>query len=131
VDTRIRITRVTDGAEIARQIEPKMANLGQAVASRMQRLVPKRSWALHDTIDTVTERSGAKITTTIGAGGGDVGYALMVERGTSKMGAQPYMRPAFAQTRAGDLNYSGTGVSRHGVIQVTTRRSRLRDRGSR
>lgn len=129
--TRIRITRVTDGDEIARQVLPHMEALGQAVGARMQRLVPKRTWALHDTISTETERKGSRVTTTVGFGDdGEVDYGLEVERGTSKMRAQPFARPALAQSRAGDLNYSGAGIRRHGVRTITSRRTRLRARGA-
>ncbi|KAB5323840.1 MULTISPECIES: HK97-gp10 family putative phage morphogenesis protein [Bacteria] len=128
--TRIRITRVTDGDEIARQVLPHMEALGQAVGSRMQRLVPKRTWALHDTISTETERKGSRVTTTVGFGNDKVDYGLEVERGTSKMRAQPFARPALAQSRAGDLNYRGAGIRRHGVRTITSRRTRLRARGA-
>lgn len=127
--TRIRITRVTDGDEIARQVLPHMEALGQAVGARMQRLVPKRTWALHDTISTETERKRSRVTTTVGFGNDKVDYGLEVERGTSKMRAQPFARPALAQSRAGDLNYSGAGIRRHGVRTITSRRTRLRARG--
>ncbi len=126
--THIRITRVVDDAELTRQIEPKMQALGQAVGSRMQRLVPKRSWALHDTIDVDTETKGSRVVTTIGFGSDDVDYGLHVERGTSRMRAQPFARPALLQSKAGDLDYSGKGVVRHGVVTVTTRRARTRSR---
>lgn len=126
--TRIQITKVADGAELARQIEPRMAALGEAIGARMQRLVPKRTWALHDTIETETERSGSRVTTTIGFGSDDVEYGLLVERGTSKMRAQPFARPALLQSRAGDLNYSGSGIQRHGVRSITSRRTRMRTR---
>lgn len=128
--TRIRITRVTDGDEIARQMLPHMEALGQAVGARMQRLVPKRTWALHDTISTETERNGSRVTTTVGFGNDKVDYGLEVERGTSKMRAQPFARPALAQSRAGDLNYRGAGIRRHGVRTITSRRTRLRARGA-
>lgn len=128
--TRIRITRVTDGDEIARQVLPHMEALGQAVGARMQRLVPKRTWALHDTISTETERKGSRVTTTVGFGNDKVDYGLEVERGTSKMRAQPFARPALAQSRAGDLNYRGAGIRRHGVRTITSRRTRLRARGA-
>lgn len=127
--TRIRITRVTDGDEIARQMLPHMEALGQAVGARMQRLVPKRTWALHDTISTETERKSSRVTTTVGFGSDKVDYGLEVERGTSKMRAQPFARPALAQSRAGDLNYRGAGIRRHGVRTITSRRTRLRARG--
>lgn len=129
--TRIRITRVTDGDEIARQMLPHMEGLGQAVGERMQRLVPKRTWALHDTISAETERKGARVTTTVGFGDdAEVDYGLEVERGTSKMRAQPFARPALLQSRAADLNYSGAGIRRHGVRTITSRRTRLRSRGA-
>lgn len=125
--TRIRITRVTDGDEIARQVLPHMEALGQAVGSRMQRLVPKKSWSLHDSIATETERKGSRVTTTVSFGGGDVDYGLHVERGTSKMRAQPFARPALLQSRAGDLNYSGRGIQNHG-LKLEAARQRRRDR---
>lgn len=121
---RLVITKVTDPAEVARQVEPKMRNLGNAIAARMQRLVPKRSWALHDTIDAETDVAGGTVTTRVGAGSGKVTYALHVERGTSKMAAQPYMRPALLQSRAGDLNFGGGGPARHGVTAARPTRRR-------
>lgn len=129
---RIRITRVADGDDIARQMVPHMEALGQAIGVRMQRLVPKRTWALHDTINTTTDRRGSKVTTNVTAGSDEVDYATHVERGTSRMSAQPYMRPAFAQTTGRDLDYSGAGIRRHGVVaSFSTRRARVRSRGSR
>lgn len=128
---RIRITRVVDDDEIGRQILPKMEALGQAMGARMQRLVPKRTWALHDTITAGAERNGAKVTLEVGSGSERVGYALAVERGTSKMSAQPFMRPAFAQTTGRDLKYAGKGITRHGVVAFSSRRQRARARGKR
>lgn len=124
---RIRITRVINDDEIGRQIEPKMRNLGQAMGARAQRLVPKKSWALYDSIQTETERKGSRVTTTVGAGNDEVDYSLYVERGTSKMRAQPYLRPAMLQTRGGDLNYKGTGIQNH-AVKVEAARQRRRDR---
>lgn len=126
---QIRITRIVAPGELGRQIEPHMRKLGQAIGARMQRLVPKRTWALHDSIDADTTRSGDRVTTIVGFGGGDVDYGLYVERGTSRMRAQPFARPALLQSRAGDLNYSGKGITNHGEI-VEARRQRARDRAS-
>lgn len=126
--SEIRITRQADPSELAEQIAPKMENLGQAIGGRMQRLVPKRTYALHDTIDAETIVDGAVVTTTVGFGSDEVDYGLFVERGTSKMAAQPFARPALAQSGAGDLDYRGRGISRHGVVTLTTRRSRVRRR---
>lgn len=127
-DARIRITRILNDAELGRQLTPKMEALGQAVGARMQRLVPKRTWALHDTIAADTERNGAVVTTTIGFGSDEVDYGMLVERGTSRMAAQPFARPAFAQTTGKDLNYKGKGVVTHGVVTFSSRRSRARAR---
>lgn len=129
-DARIRITRVVDDESLGQQIEPKMAALMQAMGARAQRLVPKRTWALHDTITAGVERTGAKVVGTLGAGGTpEVDYALDVERGTSKMAAQPYLRPAFAQTTSTDLRYRGKGITAHGVVAFSSRRARTRARG--
>lgn len=121
---RFVITKVADPAEIARQLEPKMRRLGNAVARRMQRLVPKKTWALHDTVATETEVNGSVVSTLVGAGGGKVHYALHVERGTSKAPAQPYMRPALLQSRAGDFASDVGAPSRHGVAQARPVRRR-------
>jgi HK97 gp10 family phage protein len=131
VTTKIRITRVVGDDELGRQIVPKMENLGQAMGARMQRIVPKLTYALNDTVTTGTEQRGGKVITEVGAGSEEVGYALDVERGTSKMRAQPYMRPAFAQTTGRDLTYSGKGITRHGVVAFSSRRQRTRARGRR
>jgi len=102
--TRIKITRVLANDELGKQLEPKMANLGQAIARRMQRLVPKRTWNLHDTIAADTERDGAVVTLQVGVGGnGEADYWEYVERGTSRQKAQPYMRPALLQSTGRDL----------------------------
>lgn len=107
---RIRITRVVDDADLARQIEPKMRNLANALHRRAQRLVPKRTWQLHDTLVSDVEVDGARVTAVLGVGGRTdgapegAGYWEHVERGTSRAAAQPYLRPAFAQTKGGDLN---------------------------
>lgn len=115
--TRFIITRVADPAEVAAQLLPKMTNLGHAIAARMQRLVPKRTFALHDTITDETVQSGrSTVTTTVGFGGGSVDYGMHVERGTSRQAAQPFARPALLQSRAADFNYGGSGAGRHGVV---------------
>lgn len=107
----IRITHVGSPDDLAKEIEPKMRNLGKAMKKRAQRLVPKRSYNLHDTIVEGTEREGGKVTTQVGVGGPADGkradYWDHVERGTSRQEAQPYMRPAMLQSRASDLETGG------------------------
>lgn len=106
---RIRITRVIDDRELAEQVAPKMRNLINAVHRRAQRLVPKRTWTLHDTLVTDVEVEGGKILATLGVGGptsaSPLGakYWKHVEYGTSRAAAQPYMRPALAQSKSADL----------------------------
>jgi len=105
---RIKIIARSDSPrEVAKAIEPQMRNLGNAIGRRMQRLVPKRTWALHDTIVVGTQRKGSVVTTEIGVGSDDVDYWEYVERGTSQQKAQPYMRPALLQSRQGDLLNGG------------------------
>lgn len=128
---RIKITRVLNEDELGKQIFPKMEALGQAIGARAQRVVPKRTWALHDTVDASTEQRGATVTTTVGAGGDGVEYAMDVERGNSRMGAQAYLRPAFNQTTGSDLRYKGKGIQKHGTVAFTSRRSRARSRKKR
>ncbi len=123
-DMRIRIVRVLDPEELGEQIEPKVANLGRAMGARAQRLVPKKTYALHDTIKTETTRSAARVVTTVTAGGGKVGYAMYVERGTSRMAAQPYLRPALHQSTPADLRYSGEGPIARGIRATRTSSSR-------
>lgn len=131
-DARIRITRVVGEDELGKQVEERMRRLGNAIGARAQRLVPKRTWALHDSIVTETERNGSRVVTTVGAGNEDVDYALHVERGTSKMSAQPYLRPAMLQVTGSDLRYGGRGPEPRGVRKErsATARARRRERGA-
>lgn len=111
---RIRITRLVAPLELGEQIEPKMLNLVHAIQRRAQRLVPKRTWNLHDTLVSGVERDGGKVIGLVGVGGptpyapGGADYWRHVEHGTSRMAAQPYMRPALAQSKGGDL-FNGSG----------------------
>lgn len=117
---RIRITRIVDDGELARQVEPKMRNLINALHRRASRLVPKRTWNLHDTLTTGVEVEGSRVVATLGVGGptdaapDGARYWDHVERGTSRAAAQPYMRPALMQSKARDLNDEGAPPSARG-----------------
>ena len=106
---RIIITRVVAPGELADEIVPPMRRLGNALHRRVQRLVPKRTWRLHDTVVSDVEVDGAKVRAVVGVGGPTdaapegADYWEHVERGTSRMRAQPYMRPALLQTKSADL----------------------------
>lgn len=106
---RIRIRRLARPGEVAQAIEPAMRNMTHNLAVRMRRLVPKRSYRLHDSIeDRGVVVVGGRVKGTVSAGGKVVrgklvDYHLHVERGTSRMAAQPYMRPALLQTTSDDF----------------------------
>lgn len=119
--TTFRLTRRATPAVLARELVEPMTNLGNGIARRAQRIVPKDTWALHDTIDTKTELEGDSVVTTVGAGGGDVNYAMFVEEGTSRMGAQPYLRPAILQSTSGDFGVT-VSPARHGRVSSTRNR---------
>lgn len=107
---RIRITRVVAPAELAEQMMPKMQNLVNAIQRRAQRVVPKKTWNLHDTLTNGVEREGGKVVGTVGVGGptsaspDGARYWDSVEYGTSKAPKQAYMRPALMQSKSRDLN---------------------------
>lgn len=99
----IVVKRVASDAEVAALIEPAMRKLLAAMASRARRAVPKRTWALHDTIAHEVTREGAVVVGTLSAGSLEVDYARHVELGTSRAKAQPYLRPAVLQSKGSDL----------------------------
>jgi len=106
---RLRITKIIGVNELGAQLERPVNNLTSNVAARMRRLVPKASFRLNDTIKAQpAKRKGAMVTGSVTFGGQVVrgkmvDYHLMVERGTSRMRAQPYARPALYQSRSADL----------------------------
>lgn len=105
---RMRVTKVAAPSLLNDDLLGAGRNLGNAIGRRARRLVPKRSWALHDTIRTDAEVvKPGKVRVTVTAGGAPNGtlvdYAAHVERGTSRMRAQPYLRPALMQSRDRDL----------------------------
>lgn len=111
MSARMRITKVAAPGVLNDDLVGAMSNLGNAIGRRARRLVPKRTWRLHDTIRTDTKLvAPGKARTTVTAGGMVNGvlvdYAGHVERGTSKQRAQPYLRPAVMQSRERDLTDS-------------------------
>lgn len=105
----IRITKITAPEVIGKQLETPVNNLAQNIAVRMRRLVPKASFRLRDTIEVVPATSkGGEVTASVRFGGKFirgkmVDYHLFIERGTSRMKAQPYARPALYQSKSLDL----------------------------
>lgn len=104
----IVLTRVIGAHESAEMLVPPMRRLGGAIARRMRRTVPKRSWRLHDTIDTATTIEGNTVVTRDTFGGRTVrgklvNYGMHVEKGTSRQAPQPFARPALLQSTDADL----------------------------
>jgi HK97 gp10 family phage protein len=102
--TKFVVKKKMSSPELARQIEPAVGSLMQAIARRMQRLVPKRSFNLNDTIAADTHIEGSTVIGEAGAGGnGEAPYWAAVEYGTSRQAAQPYIKPALLQSKSSDL----------------------------
>lgn len=103
------ITRTVGAGELADEIAPAMRRLTNAMHRRAQRLVPKRTWRLHDTLTSDVEVDGSKVRGIVGVGGptgaapDGADYWDYVEHGTSRQRAQPYMRPALLQSKSADL----------------------------
>lgn len=66
------------------------------VAKDARRLVPVLTGDLRSSIHVLGVHDGVG---RVGAGGGQVDYALHVEHGTSRAPAQPYLKPALYRAR--------------------------------
>lgn len=83
------------GDEVHKMID----KLGDGVLRRARRISPVKSGDLRRSLRKITHRdSPTKATSEIGS---DLDYSSLVERGTSKMKAQAYLRPALYQTTGG------------------------------
>lgn len=85
-----------------------MDKLGAGILTRAQRLVPKDTFALHDSLVKVTKDEGLGIITTkvgvdpdfvSGLGRRPIDYWEFVEMGTSVQAPQPYLIPALVQAK--------------------------------
>lgn len=89
---------VWNGANLAAQleaaIEQGMEEQAEAMKQAAQGFAPVRTGALRDSITATVESipNGARIVLAAG-----VPYAIFVEQGTSRMSAQPFIRPAVDQ----------------------------------
>lgn len=68
-----------------------MSKASQDIRGRAQSLAPVDTGALKNSISVSDSRQGATLRSEIGP---TVSYGNLVERGTSRMRAQPYLRPA-------------------------------------
>jgi HK97 gp10 family phage protein len=82
----------------ADEIDAAVESGAQLVMDTAVTLVPVRTGNLLHTIHV--EPRSEPLKRIVRAGGGSAPYAPMVEYGTRKMGAQPYMRPSAMARRA-------------------------------
>lgn len=80
------------GKVAASEIDLLLRKTSYDIEADAKRLAPVDTGALKNSIFTTVSRSG---TTTTGEIGPSANYGAYQEFGTSRMGAQPYMRPAF------------------------------------
>jgi len=82
-------------------LESALADKMEAVVGRVvknaKRIVPVDTHNLQDNIEGEVGLEAGKV---IGRVGTDVEYGLYVEQGTSRMAAQPWLRPAALQAGA-------------------------------
>lgn len=90
--------------EIQGKADAYRDRLTEDMADDMRRMVPVLSGALHDTIRTDPQPDAARIWVGdihgVHGQGVVVDYHLYQEYGTSRMGAQPFIRPAVYMRRA-------------------------------
>lgn len=79
---------------VRRATEQAVAESGRAMERGMKRLAPVDTGTLRDSI-----RHRVEGTTVTAGPGREVNYAIFVEFGTSRMAAQPYVRPVAEAER--------------------------------
>jgi HK97 gp10 family phage protein len=77
-------------AAVLKMVRPSMDALGAAIVEKARELVPVDTGQLRDSINFTYRQDTGELQ--IHA---DMYYAIMVEYGTSKTPAQPYLRPAL------------------------------------
>ena len=88
--------------EIEKRAMDRLEKAGELVAERARAKVPVRTGKLKDTIRVRRLKGDPKQDVRVYAGNrikGGAFYAHMVERGTKKMAAHPFLRPALNQSR--------------------------------
>ncbi len=74
-----------------------LQNVGRRVANNAKRRCPVDTGRLRSSITHAVFREGDHLSAHVGT---DVEYAIYVELGTSRMRAQPFLRPALAEEAA-------------------------------
>lgn len=78
--------------EVQREVDRLLDRIGDAIEADAKRHCPVDTGDLRDSIRVVKTDDGIAV-------GSDLDYADDVERGTRKMAAQPFLRPALYQER--------------------------------
>lgn len=89
-------------AEIEKHVMDRLEVAGEQIASRARQIVPVASGKLKDTIRVVRLKGDPKQNIRVYAGNrikGGAFYAHMVEFGTVKMSAKPFLRPALNEIK--------------------------------
>jgi HK97 gp10 family phage protein len=89
-------------AELEKTAMDRLYKAGEEVADIARRLVPVQTGKLRDSIRVTRLRGDPKLNIRVYAGSREKGgafYAHMVEYGTVKMRAKPFLRPALNQLK--------------------------------
>lgn len=89
-------------AEIEKQAMDRLETAASLVAARARMLVPVKSGKLRETVRVVRLTGDPKLNVRVYAGNrikGGAFYAHMVEYGTMKMPAKPFLRPALQEVK--------------------------------
>lgn len=87
---------LNDGWEDHLDLAPLMDSLGESITEDAKRYAPVDTGTLQESIRYAVQGKGEDIELRVGS---DVEYSVYVEVGTSKMSAQPYLRPALETRR--------------------------------
>lgn len=90
-------------AEIEKKAMDRLEKAGKYVADAARQRVPVDTGKLKDTIRVTRLPNDPKLDIRVYAGSRDKGgafYAHMIEFGTTKMGARPFLRPALNQAKS-------------------------------
>lgn len=116
ITTKVRVTKnhiPNVRVSLRRGEETLSQDVANYIANRARIYVPILFGYLEASIDINRLRHGSyEVTAQSTDGGADRDYAHYVEYGTSKMAAQPYMRPAFEDGSAIGVHKEGQKLGR-------------------
>ena len=103
------------GALSGAQLEGLLRQAVQPTAERARALVAVETGEVHDAINVTGHHSRTRATAAVevlgSAPGGPAHEAVFLEYGTSKMAAEPFLRPALAATQGDISNHINAGLS--------------------